>query len=319
MIIIHARGNDKIGIGNIVRCYELIKYLSIKHQVIGIFECNKELFLRYEQENIFRTNEITESINLIKKYKPNTYICDLVDPDKNLSDNLKEIGVKNILHFNGLEYGFEPDILFVTDSFDYEVFSNTYKIYRGFQYYIVGTQILKSRKKHFSTIENIKNILVCFGGADPAYFTEYFAEIIDDSIYNYTIVLGPAMSNERKEYIKSIKKINISYIDSPTNMVELLLNSDMLITLGGMTTYEAMCLGIPASAIRWSYLEYNVKSFGEKSMITDLGYIEEAYSNLLNLDITNVNRICKNAYDIIDGNSLKNIELIIDSLKENHK
>lgn len=319
MIVVHARGNDKIGIGNIVRCYELINYLSIKHEVIGIFECTEELFVRYKQKNIFRTDELEESIQLIREYKAIYYVCDLVDPNKDLSDTLRKIGIKKIFYFNGVEFGFEPDVLFVTDGFDYEVSSKNYQIYRGFEYYIVGKQVLDNRKKHLIPIKHIKNILICFGGADPAYFTEYFAKTIDDSIYTYTIVLGPAMLRERKELIQAIKKSNIQYIDSPSNMVELLLNSDMLVTLGGMTTYEAMCLGVPASAIRWSYLEYNVKSFGEKQMITDLGYIEEAYKNLLNLNINKVNSICQNAYNIIDGNSLKNIEEVIDSLKGNKK
>ncbi len=315
MIVVHAKGNDKIGIGNIVRCYELINYLSLRHEVIGIFECTEELFSRYKQKNIFRTDSLKQSIHLIQKYTPIIYICDLVDPNKNLSDTIRSMGVQKILYFNGVEYGFEPDVLFVTDGFDYEVYANNYEIYRGFQYYIVGTHILENRKKHCVPIEHIKNILICFGGADPAYFTEYFAKVINDLVYHYTIVLGPAMSNARKEAIKAIKKSNVHYVDSPSNMVELLLNSDMLVTLGGMTTYEAMCLGVPASAIRWNYLEYNVKSFGEKNMITDLGNIEEAYENLLNLDINKVNNICKNAYNIIDGSSLKNIEGVIDSLK----
>ena len=55
-------------------------------------------------------------------------------------------------------------------------------------------------------IESIKNILICFGGADPAFFTEYFVEKINDSKYNYKIVLGPAIPKNRKENILTIKK-----------------------------------------------------------------------------------------------------------------
>ena len=51
-------------------------------------------------------------------------------------------------------------------------------------------------------------------------------------------------------------------------------------------------------------------------MITDLGNIDEAYKNLLNLNLDNVNRVCKNAYDIIDGSALKNIKEIIDSIED---
>lgn len=316
MIAIHAKGNSQLGIGNLSRSYELITHLSITKNVIGIFECDENIFKRYDKKNIFRINSLEESLSIIKKNSCSIYISDLVNPNKDLSDKLKNLGVKYILHFNDINFGFEPDILFITDSFDYEFFDNRFKIYRGFEYYIVGNEILKNRKKDFKRKESIKNILICFGGADPAFFTEYFVEKINDSKYNYKIVLGPAIPKNRKENILTIKKENIEYIDSPKNMIELLLNSDLLITLGGMTTYEAMCLGVPASAVRWNYLEYIVKSFGEKNMITDLGNINEAYENLLNIDIDKVNSICKNAYDIIDGSALKNIKKIIDSIED---
>ncbi|PRM98223.1 hypothetical protein [Aliarcobacter cryaerophilus] len=315
MIAIHAKGNSQLGIGNLSRSYELITHLSITKNVIGIFECDENIFKRYDKKNIFRINSLEESLSIIKKNSCSIYISDLVNPNKDLSDKLKNLGVKYILHFNDINFGFEPDILFITDSFDYEFFDNRFKIYRGFEYYIVGNEILKNRKKDFKRKESIKNILICFGGADPALFTEYFVNRIEDSKYYYTVILGPAMPQDRKDYILSIKKENIEYIDSPKNMIELLLNSDLLITLGGMTTYEAMCLGVPASAVRWNYLEYIVKSFGEKNMITDLGNIDEAYHNLLNLDIDKVNSICKNAYDIIDGSALENIKKVIDLLE----
>jgi spore coat polysaccharide biosynthesis predicted glycosyltransferase SpsG len=316
MIIVHAKGNSQLGIGNLSRSYELIRYLSVTKDIIGIFECDENIFKRYDVNNIYRVENLNESLELIAKYNSFIYISDLVSPQKELSSFLRENGVKKILHFNEVTSGFEPDILFVTDGFDYEFLDTRFKIYRGFEYYIVGSEILKYREKVFKSKGSIKNILICFGGADPAFFTEYFVEKIDDSKYNYKIVLGPAMPKNRKENILTIKKENIEYIDSPKNMIELLLNSDLLITLGGMTTYEAMCLGVPASAVRWNYLEYIVKSFGEKNMITDLGNIDEAYENLLNLNLDNVNKVCKNAYDIIDGSALKNIKKIIDSIED---
>ena len=316
MIIVHAKGNSQLGIGNLSRSYELIKYLSITKDVIGIFECDENIFKRYNVNNIYRVDNLNQSLELITKYKSFIYISDLVSPQKELSSIIRENGAKQILHFNEINSGFEPDILFVTDGFDYEFFDNRFKIYRGFEYYIVGNEVIKNRKKSLESIKSMKNILICFGGADPAFFTEYFAKKINDSKYNYKIVLGPAMPKNRKENILTIKKENIEYVDSPENMIKLLLNSDLLITLGGMTTYEAMCLGVPASAVRWNYLEYIVKGFGEKNMITDFGNIDEAYQNLLNLKLDKVNEVCKNAYDIIDGSALENIKKIIDSIED---
>lgn len=315
MILIHARGDEKIGIGNLSRCFELFKFLFDKYEVMAIFECNDELFKRYEYKNVFKSADVNSSLNLLKELRPEIYICDLLDANKDLSDFLrKECEVKNIIHFNGVEHGFEPDVLVVMDGFDYEVKNGNYQIYRGFEYYIISQDLLKYRKKD-THIDIIKNVLISFGGADPANFTEYFVNIIDDDKYHYTIVLGPAMSKERKEKIANIKKPNINYVNSPKSLINLLLQNDILVTLGGMSTYEAMVLGVPVACVRWSYLEYCVANFAKLGMINDLFSINEAYESLINLKIADVNKRCAYARKLIDASALDNIEKIIIHLK----
>lgn len=316
MILIHARGNEKIGIGNLSRCFELFKFLFEKYEVMAIFECDEELFKRYEHKKVFNSANINSSLTFLKKLKPEIYICDLLDANKNLSDFLhKECEVKSIIHFNGVEEGFEPDALVVMDDFDYEVKKGKYQIYRGFEYYIISQDLLKYRKKD-TNIDMIKNVLISFGGADPANFTEYFANIINDDKYHYTIVLGPAMSKERKEKITSIKKSNIIYVDSPKSLINLLLKNDILVTLGGMSTYEAMALGVPVAGVRWSYLAYCVENFAKLGMINDLLGINEAYGSLINLKIADVNKRCAYSHKLIDASALNNIENIITHLKD---
>lgn len=50
MIVIHAKGNSQLGIGNLSRSYELITHLSITKNVIGIFECDENIFKRYDKK-----------------------------------------------------------------------------------------------------------------------------------------------------------------------------------------------------------------------------------------------------------------------------
>lgn len=45
----------KIGIGNLARCYELVKFLAKEHEVRAIFECDEKLFSRFGQ-NAFRSS-----------------------------------------------------------------------------------------------------------------------------------------------------------------------------------------------------------------------------------------------------------------------
>ena len=146
-------------------------------------------------------------------------------------------------------------------------------------------------------------------------FSEYFANVIASDGRLYTLVLGPAMSDERKARIKSLKKTNLSFIDSPANLIDLILNHDALVTLGGMSAYEAMTLGTPVCGVEWSYLAYVVRSFAKLKMINNLGDINNAYENLLNLNLASVNEICENAYLKISGDALAKIAKILDGFE----
>ncbi|BCX79187.1 hypothetical protein [Campylobacter sp. 19-13652] len=317
MIAIHARGNESIGIGNLSRCFELFKFLQKSGEdVVCVFECTKELFGRYVENGVIRSDGLEASLHALSKLKIDVYICDLVDATKSLSDALRAMGVPKIAHFNGLEGGFEVDALFITDGFSYPAPSGGFRVFRGFNYYIVPENLLSKRLKNPKNLNEIKNILISFGGADPAFYTEHFVRCINpDDGREYKVVLGPAMSAARKEAMLSVKKPNLSFVDSPLGLSELILNSDLLLTLGGMSTYEAMCLGVPAAAVGWSYLAWIVKSFGELGMISDLGEISGAYERLLGLNVQSVNEICKNAHKIIDGSALENIKKALDEIR----
>lgn len=317
MILIHARGNGKIGIGNLSRCFELINFLAQKYEVIGIFECNADIFLRYTQNNIFRCDDFSTSLKLIAKFRPQIYICDLLDADAKFGTFLRNIGVKTIIDFNICK-DFNADILIIMDDF-FHTISQKCKIYKGFKYYIVPQNVVKNRNLKFSPKKQLKNILISFGGADPAFFSEFFTQKIAKNYsnleQNFTLILGPAMNTARKNALANIKVPNLQFINSPKNLITLMQNADIFVTLGGMSAYEAMCLGLPVCAPRWSYLGFYVENFGKKNMICDLGNIENSFENLLNLDLNSVNLIAKNAFKIIGGSALSNIEKIISRIK----
>ena len=304
MILLNARGNEKIGIGNLARCYELVKFLAPNRDVKAIFECDEKLFSRFSQ-NAIRSENLEHSKELIYRLKPQIYINDLLDADKNLSDIARKAGARKIVSFNTLEYGFEPD---------YPAASGNFEIFRSVGYYLVGSDVVKRRAK-FTPKAQLKNILLSLGGADPAMFSEYFTNVIANDGRLYTLVLGPAMSDERKARIKSVQKPNLSFIDSPANLIDLILNHDTLVTLGGMSAYEAMTLGTPVCGVEWSYLAYVVRSFAKLKMINNLGDINNAYKNLLNLNLASVNEICENAYLKISGDALAKIAKILDGFE----
>lgn len=328
MLVIHAKGNEKIGIGNLARCFELASYLNNFINCKALFECEEELFSRFKAPFCIHSDSKEKSLEILEdlsKLGMKYYLSDLLDADSLLSNYLKNIGVKLIFQLGEIPNDFKADILIVGNSFDYEIKipnnSPNLKIYKDFKYYIISQEIASKRPLNFTPTKEIKNILLSFGGSDPAKFSEYFSEILDENDgKSYSLILGPAMSEKRKNLIKKTKKSNLKFLDSPSGLSEILPKFDLLVTLGGMTTYEAMTLGVLASAIEWEYLAFCVKGFESKNLITNLGDIKNAYKNLLNLDINLANKRAQNAFNTIDGKALKYIKnVILEEIQNNQK
>lgn len=307
MIAVHARGDSIIGIGNLARSYELVKYLAVRTRVVGLFECEEKLRSRYESKNV-RFFDTTEAVlGALRQYKEPLYISDLVNPPQSLSTQIRRCGVRCIIHFNEIDRGFEPDVLIVTNDFSFPQQPKNFKVIGGFDFYIVGEEVRKNRLGQPKQPLSLQNILVCFGGADPGSCTEKFVEAIKPDSKRYTVIVGPAMSSVRKKSLYEHSSDNLRFIDSPASLHRLILEHDCLVTLGGMTTYEAMCLGVPVCAVQWEYLADNVKRFSDLGMVSDLGHSETAYSALQSLSVDEVNRRCWNAFSKIDGRALENV------------
>ena len=99
--------------------------------------------------------------------------------------------------------------------------------------------------------DNIKSILITFGGADIRDMTPLVMEVLNKNYPNIVknIVIGNGFSNiDKIEQLKD-KNTNLLYDVDAKQMVNLMQNNDLAISAGGQTLYELSLIGLPTIAI----------------------------------------------------------------------
>ena len=100
-----------------------------------------------------------------------------------------------------------------------------------------------------------KDILILMGGADPHGLTDVFCEAAQISIngngFGIRTVIGPATEILGPVWRMKIPK-EVAIFHAPPNLVRAFSGSRMVVSALGMTTYEAMCVGVPVASINWS-------------------------------------------------------------------
>lgn len=325
MIIIHTAGNKDIGIGNIIRSKTLGEELISNNKNPVYFICETDItvtnmfaikgainhFVPNREEALLIMGDISVSA---KSWADNILITDILDLI--YEDNIfyKNMGFKYIIQLNDSNVGeFKPDLFINGDAFSREYnFEKSIKILSGVEFYIMKKEIRQVRPIKPWDKDSVKKVLISFGGADPAYYTE----LITNYLYknkeflniDFSIVLGPAFSSDRISNIKKYEDNNIKFYINP-NIKELILINDVVITLGGMTSYEAMCLGKPVGAIGWKYMGYYIRELDKINLLFNLGNGNEALDNLRSFfNNTNVlKQLALNGWKTIDGLGVERI------------
>jgi len=214
-----------------------------------------------------------------------------------------------------------PDIIindsFVPELIRYPLVSQKTKIYTGPDYFIMDNApaIMPVR-------QTVEEILITFGGSDPADLTFKLLKSTFPAFknYNLSIVLGPAYSKPKR--IRELLNGTIStrvYINPP-DFLSLLSRADTVITAAGRTLYECAYFGRPAIII--PSIEHEVQTAKEFGRIT--GSIDVSIWDAMNrpgkikdalCEFTKNYELRKHIFDesrkIVDGNGLIRVMKLI--------
>ena len=319
-LVIHVAANSKIGIGHLSRSVSLAK--CIDNNIFDIYMIIEGEKITSLLDNFSFKYEIVKSRNhalkLRSKIANGILITDILELKSEDSLYARNQGFKMLIDMAGpRNTDYRSDICFCGDIFckDKYAFCNGIKYFKGPSYHIIDPEIYNMRPTKPWNKNHISSCLITMGGSDPGYQTEQLCQLLIKlkNLPKTTIVAGLTFSSDRIQNLKKNFPLDITIVENPIVMAKHILSHDLIITMGGGTSYEAMFLGLPVCALEWSYLSDYVKNMEDYGVISSLGEVAKADLRFLNL-VENTKTLCCNAHtawETIDGLGCKRTAKII--------
>ena len=290
-ILFVVTGNNIVGLGHVYNTLLLANDI-LNHKITFLVDSQSKMaYNRISSKNypvfIQKENNIIEDI---KDINPDIVINDKLDTSLEYMNALKKLNIKTI-NFEDLGEGSKRADMVINAIYpETSVLPNHYF---GYKYFLLRDEFIYSKSKE--KISNVKNILITFGGVDPNNYTKK----VIDAIYTYskensliiTVIAGFGYDkyDTLEKYSDIIIKKNVS------NISKYMLESDLIFTSAGRTTYEIASLGIPTIVLAQNEREmthfFASSKFGFLNL--GLGYnvsTDKLYSHFLDLINSQENR-----------------------------
>lgn len=246
-IAIYVNGNNSRGIGHIYRALEIADEFYSKPDIYYDSNQTDIKIFGFTTHNLVPVNGIAELFEKCKKEQYTIFINDILTTSIDYMIGLKSVLPKaKIINFEDDGEGIVKADLVFNALYNH---SDLRQVYAGEKYYISGKTFMFYDPIKIK--EKVKNVFICFGGADPQNYSDRLLNIVSKeeySKYNFTFVLGRAKNNVK--YLMEYNKYdNIKVLYDVSNMPELMSKCDIAITSRGRTGYELAMLGIPAIAM----------------------------------------------------------------------
>lgn len=265
MIVFRVDGNEKIGIGHIMRCLSIAEALRCRNQEI-VFVLSDDRCVSLISQKQFKYEILNENystmdsgmntfIKIIDMYKPSVVVVDSYYVTYDFLSALRSFVIVAYLD-DLLLYDYPVDILI-----NYNIYSelNDYRtLYKNSETepkYLLGPKYVPLRSEFTNcskrnAIRDVKNILVSTGGADPENVATSMLSYIRNNFekyekFTFTFVVGS--NNQHFERIHSLASElpNVELRVNEKNMSGLMRKCDLAISAAGSTLYELCVCGVP--------------------------------------------------------------------------
>lgn len=246
-IVLRCDGYKKIGMGHIYHCLTLAYALTGNEVMLVTNEKYEEGLKKIEESHMpyvsIKDNE--EFFEFLKVYKPDIIVNDCLDTKEEYIKRLKQL-CKRVVTVEDLGEGTKYADVVINAL--YEDKKNQENVYSGAEYVALRNEFLIRNPKDFSN--EVKEVLVLFGGTDPSNLTKKIYDIVKEihkkyKKINYTFITGIGY-NCKKNEILSDEKHNIKVLNNISNISEYIAKADLAFTSQGRTVYELASLGIPS-------------------------------------------------------------------------
>jgi len=290
-ILFVVTGNETVGLGHVYNTL-LIANDILNHKISFLVDKDSQLaFDKISLKNypVFMQKE-KNIIDDIKSFSPDLVINDRLDTTIEYVEQLKKLDIQ-IINFEDLGEGaIKADLVINAIYPEKQILKNHYF---GHHYFVLRDEFIYSKQKE--NIQNVKNILISFGGVDPNNYTKKTLEVIYDYCNKENINITVISGFGYKEHDSLNKYKNINIEKNVSNISKYMFDADLIFTSAGRTTYEIASIGTPTIVLAQNERElthfFASSEFGFLNL--GIGYSltnEELYKNFIELINSNENR-----------------------------
>jgi UDP-2,4-diacetamido-2,4,6-trideoxy-beta-L-altropyranose hydrolase len=110
----------------------------------------------------------------------------------------------------------------------------------------------RAHERERATAVCVSELLVMQGGSDTYGFSPMIVRAVAAATVrpHCTVVAGPAFRH-RKELLQAVAEsdLDVTVVENPTGLAELMTATDLAITAGGLTMFELCCVGTPSLVV----------------------------------------------------------------------
>lgn len=245
-IIFRVEGHLKLGLGHIYNCLTLA-FSMMEHDVLLVISKNsREGIEKIKASNLpYRIIESDADIDaLISEFKPDIWVNDCLDTDEKYIRHLKSI-IPRVISIEDLGSGIKEADAVINALYDDVQQTN---VYSGWEYVCLRDEFQIESPNIFN--QEVRKVLIMFGGTDPANLNKTLYEIIlkiTDKYKNikFEFITGLGYKNKENGVVTREEKNIFVYPDVP-RVTKYMREADLAITSQGRTIFELAAMRIPA-------------------------------------------------------------------------
>lgn len=274
-IMFRTVGKRQVGMGHVYRCLTLA-YKLTGHDIMFVASKDSDIGIEKIKESNFPVVTVEnekEFEDILAKEKPDILVNDILDTDVDYMQMVTKYA-KRVVNFEDVGSGAKYADAVINAL--YEKGEKLHNEYYGSKYFCIRDEFLEALPKEFS--EEVENVLIIFGGADPADLTGRLYEICQllhskHPHIKFHFLLGFAYPYADK--VVTDEDNNIFVHKDVKRVSSYMSQMDLAITSQGRTVYELASMGVPSIVLAQNEREAEHVFAGIQNGFINLGLGEK--------------------------------------------
>ena len=335
VVVLMARGGSDIGVGHLSRTATLASALQRTgqyQQVLLCWQTTTELAAQFAAENcdlqlVPGDSHPAAQLQAIRQQADClTLVTDLLHLSEEDIARYRKQGCDAIVHINDSGPGrWHADMVVDGDAFKStrdvpETFPGVALV--GASYRMIRESVVQVRPDTPWNESQVQRLLLTFGGADPhdltAELLNAMAASPEELPFAIQVVIGPAFSINHQQRLQACVDSRPGMtVERTGQLASLLLQNDLVVTLGGITAYEVMCLGRPCVALHCPETGLHTHQLAADKLLFEFDSATTAAAQLVALsrNISALQEYAQRGWTHIDGQGAERVSRAILSMK----